>query len=127
MKIFPEYQSNNYQFPRVADPTKKDKEYFLAIARAIYSSQVNNRCGLSLNTVRQITENRLYSQASQSEEIFKEYFFPQDNNPEQNLLSDGIDTGGGTLTSDARAAARKGWMHVFWDIMSPAPKSQTVS
>ena len=121
MKIFSKYQSNNYQFPLVNDPDKKDEKYFLAMAEAIYSSSVNNSCGISSLTREQMAENRLFSQAAQSEEIYKKYFFPEDNQPNEPIIA-GVDTGTGTLTSDARVAMREGWMNVFWDIVSPAPK-----
>ena len=121
MKIFSKYQSNNYQFPLVNDPDKKDEKYFLAMAEAIYSSSVNNSCGISSLTREQMAENRLFSQAAQSEEIYKKYLFPEDNQPNEPIIA-GVDTGTGTLTSDARVAMREGWMNVFWDIVSPAPK-----
>lgn len=131
MKLFNKYTENSgeqFNFPSIKDASVKQgdsdecKKYYLSMAEAILASHVRDRCGIEYSFREEIDQRRLFSQGAQSEDRYKNFFFPSENVPQVAAIDqDGVDTGRGTLDT-VRADVRQGWMNVFWDIVSPAQK-----
>ena len=123
MAIIDDYKKGDFPFPN-SDTTKEQKnkpEYSLQSSEAIYSRHVKNRTGITHSYSSFFGELRKYGRGLQSEDKYK-IFLSTGNTASSGISSFGVD---GTDTQN-REFARKGWMNVLWEIVSPAGKIRSM-
>lgn len=99
----------------------KDKKYYLDNVAGMFSLHVRNKSGVGFNDQSRYQYLRDYSSGKQNENTYKDYFSTDDTtpNPVAQRVSSVDGTGGFTQPVEGK---RKGYMNIFWKVISPAPK-----
>jgi len=119
MKFVADYKDKHFPFPNrdVSRDEKSTEKYAREVGNAIYSRHIRNRTGISYTYSTIFDDLRQYGRGLQSEDRYKNY-----------LGGANVDSSTGQVTptdgswTKNRTAERKGWMNVFWEIVSPANK-----
>lgn len=119
MKLIADNKDKPSPFPNrdVSREEKSTEKYALEVGRAIYSKHIRNRTGVSYTYSTFFDGLREYGRGLQSEDKYKNYLSGS-NIDSSTTAASAID---GSWTQN-RTYERKGWMNVFWDIISPANK-----
>lgn len=99
----------------------KDKKYFLDNCQGMVAIHVDGRGGIGYSDQGRYQMLRDFSGGKQSESRYKDYFSTDNTepNPVAQRVSD-VDGDGGF--SQPLEGKRKGYMNIFWKVISPAPK-----
>lgn len=119
MKFILDYTKKNFSFPNrdVSREEKGTEEYALGVAKAIYHLHVRNRTGISYTYSTIFDELRKYGRGIQDTDKYKNYLSGANIDSEDQAVTP-MD---GSWTQN-RTYERKGWMNIFWEIVSPANK-----
>ena len=119
MKTVSSYKEKHFPFPNMdASLEEKSKEsYALSTGKAIYSTHLRNRTGVSYTYSTAFGELRKFGRGIQDEERYKNFLSGKNTNSSGEVTTDTD----GSWTQN-REYERKGWMNVLWDIISPANK-----
>jgi hypothetical protein len=119
MKFVSDLKEKHFSFPNrdVSRDEKSTEGYTLDVGKAIYHRHIRNRTGVSYTYSTIFDELRKYGRGLQDGEKYKNYLSGA-NIDSANQAVTAID---GSWTQN-RTYERRGWMNVFWDIVSPANK-----
>lgn len=114
-----QYVKFDYDIVRTNQP--KNKQYFLDNAIGIYSIHLRDKGGISYESQCKYKYLREFGSGKQSEERYKDYFSTDQkkNSPINEAVSDVDGKGGFTQSPQGK---RKGYMNIFWKVVSPASK-----
>lgn len=105
MRSISRYTGRVYDFPEHdIDPAKKDAEWHLSYAEAVYSQYLRDRSGILYSKRDEMYLYRKYSEANQPVEKYMQIICP----------------------SDERTHERKGLQNISWDIVSVLPKFRSI-
>ena len=110
-----DYYKENLVFPnRDIDPSKKTDKYCQRNSEVIYGLYLAKRTAWGVGAQSEFATLRRYSTGQQDTDQYKTYLL-------QNYSSDS-DTSGYDDAAITRQAKRQGWLNVFWENLSPAPR-----
>lgn len=111
-----------FDFPKTdIDPKKKkEPEYCMRWASAIYSLHVRNKSGIPFDQLYAWDEQRYYGKGMQNKDKYKQIVFTEDVSTDETFVA-----ANGQIRSTLEER-RKGWKNINDDIVSVAPKIKDV-